>query len=175
MVTTFPSRNGTGAARKPFPRQPVLLAPVPIPHKGTFEGVVINYNQSAVQDLLAEEGKALRALNADVAAQEAELDADPDLSETARDEARGPLWLAAAWRVIAAAVYSVEWDYADPPPDPQQPDTWTGWPPVLIVWIGQAGLQAAGVQFGAGPLAQQVRQSQSWSITASLTRMLNGS
>lgn len=197
MVTTFPPRNGTGAARKPFPRQPVLLAPVVLPFKGTFEHVTINFNVSVVQDLLDHSGAQLSALNADLTEQEtalnaahaeqrAALHADTSLPLEDRtaaldaldretDDHRGTLWLEAAWRVIARTVDSVEWEYTEPPPDPQRPETWANWPPVLIVWIGQQGIQAAGVQFGAGPLARQVRASESWSITASLVRTLNTS
>jgi hypothetical protein len=175
MAPPVALRNGTGAPHKAFPRQPVLLAAVPLPFKGTFEHVLINFNVSIVQDLLADDSRNLHALNADLEAQEAALDADETLTPEAKEAQRSPLWLAAAWRVIDRAVYSVEWDYDDPPPDPHAPDTWTGWPDLILVWIGQAGIHAAGVQFGVGPLSQQARQSQFWATTASLTRMLNGS
>lgn len=176
-MVTMMNRNGTGFAPKVFPRTTVILAPVKLPFKGTLANTVVNFNVSVVQALLDHESAGLHALNAEWEAAEDALDADESLTPDEKDEQRGPLWLASAQAVIRAAVDSLEWEYTDrPPPDPHAVEGWAEViPPLVQIWIGQTGLQVAGEQFGTGPLAQQVRQSGSWSTLASLLRTLNDS
>lgn len=165
MVSTLP-RNGTG--RHPFPRTPLLLAPVPLPFKGDYDGITINFNVSAVRALLDADGAGLHALTTDLQAQETALDTDETLTDAERAAQRDALWLQSAQRVIARAVAGVEWPYTDPPPDPAAPETWPFDPHVLI-WIAQIGLARAGAQF-AGPFSTQAKRSTFFSITASLLR-----
>ncbi len=164
-MTTALHRNGT-EARSRFPRTPLLLAPVTLPFKGDYAGIIINFDVSAVRALLDDDAAGLRALTADLDAQETALDADATLDDAARASRRDALWLEGAHRVIARTVASVEWPYDEPPPDPAQPDQWP-FDPLILLWIAQNGLPLAGAQF-AGPFAQQATRHTFLSTLASL-------
>jgi hypothetical protein len=164
MTTAY--RNGTGAARKAFPRTPILLAPVALPFKGDYAGIVLNFNISAVRELLDHGAAGLHTLTADLQDQEAALDADTSLDDDTREARRDALWLENAQRVIVRAVHTVEWDYDDPAPDPHAVAEW-GWDGAVLVWIAQIGLAQAGAQF-AGPLSLQARRNTFSNIMAFL-------
>lgn len=131
MTTTL--TNGARPAAPSWPATPLLLAPVPLPFAGSYEGVTVWYDIDAVQRLPAERD----ALTADLSAAFAALDlSDPAALPVAED-----LALEIAMRVIGACVARITTPYAGLVLAPA--DVLEAWHPQVVTWCAYGGVEAA--------------------------------
>lgn len=154
MVSTF-TRNGTGP--RAFPKRPLLLAPVSLPHGGDYEGIVVQFNAGAVRELLDNESAGALELTADLRAEEEALIPQVEAARAANDLSaaralmarQDEILLEQCCRFVQATVHRVDWPYTDAPPDPTDPlafaDTLGDF---VTIWIAQRGLYQVGAQYG---------------------------
>jgi hypothetical protein len=151
---TAPHLNGAGPAAG-WPSAPVLLAPVPLPFSGSYEGVTVWYDVDAAKRL-AQGQDARAAVYADLLEEETAL-ARRRLPATEKVAADADLFTELCVRLILLTVARLSGPWPGPPPPADDPATWLAMHAIVLEWIAFDGIAAAEAEYGGPKLMRRSR------------------
>ena len=138
-----------------WPTAPVLLAPVPLPFAGSYEGVTVYYDVDACKRL-AQGQDARAAVYADLLEAETALSRQrlPLAEKVAAD---ADLFTELCIRLILLTVVRLSGPWPGPAPDAADPATWLAMHARVLEWIAFDGLADAEAEYGGPKLMRRSR------------------